>query len=131
MCELWSKVWKRRVRIKVGKTHEQVAQRLRTLLDSDFSVKLNRSKKKIKEALSEADNPVISSSFGKDSVTLIHLVHSIDNSVPIVFNNTGVQFPETLEFKKELEDKWNLEVREVEPDMSFWEIVNEYGYPKE
>lgn len=115
----------------MSEVHKKTAQRLRTLLEADFDVKLRRSKKKIREALRTSDNPVISSSFGKDSVSLIHLVHSIDDSVPIVFNNTGVQFPESIEFKNQLEEKWNLEVRTVTPEKSFWEIVEEYGYPKE
>jgi len=106
------------------------AKELMERLEWDYNKKKQESKKIIKKALKNSKNPIISSSFGKDSVLLIHLVHSIDDSIPIVFNKTGVQFQETLQYKEKLKKKWDLEVNVVKPKKTFWEIVEEYGYPK-
>lgn len=96
-----------------------------------YSDKLLMSINTIKKALSLSKNPVIASSFGKDSVVLTYLVHQINNKVPIVFTNTGVNFKETIKYKEELNRKWNLNIHELKPEMSFWEIVKKHGYPKE
>lgn len=106
------------------------AEELYDLIDSDFESKVEKSLDTIEDALVNSKRPIISSSFGKDSIVLIHLVHRIDNSVPIVMNDTGVMFPETLQYKREMEEKWNLNVDVVKPDMTFFEIVDEYEYPK-
>lgn len=42
------------------------------------------------------------SSFGAESAVLLHLVASIDPSVPILFLDTGKHFPETLAYRDEL-----------------------------
>ena len=43
---------------------------------------------------------VVTSSFGAESVVILHLVSKIDKSIPIIFLNTGKLFPETLDYLK-------------------------------
>lgn len=112
-------------------SYSQRGKLLNLLMNKNYESKVQRSEKTIKRALRRSENPIISSSFGKDSVVLIHLVHQFDDSVPIVFNQTGVQFGETLEYKDMLEEIWDLKIHIVKPNKTFWEIVDEYGYPKE
>jgi len=97
---------------------------------TSFEEKLKLTLKTIKRAL-KYDRPVIASSFGKDSVVLIHMVHTINNKVPLVFNNTGVNFRETIKYMKELEELWHLKIYELKPETNFWKIVEKYGYPKQ
>lgn len=111
--------------------YSEAAHRLNAAIEWDFDKKVRESKRLIRWALRWADNPVISSSFGKDSVALIFLVHEIDDSVPIVFNDTGVGFKETKEYKDMLIRDFYLTVYETSPEMTFWEIVEKHGYPKQ
>ena len=112
-------------------TYARRGERLNYMIhNSPHAHKIDESLEVIKEAL-KFEKPVIASSFGKDSVALIHLVHQIDNTVPIVFTNTGVNFRETIEYMETLKEKWNLTIYELHPEMTFWEIVERYGYPKE
>ena len=48
------------------------------------------------------------SSFGAESVVLLHMVSEIDKATPIVFVDTGQHFPETLEYRDRLVDKLGL-----------------------
>jgi 3'-phosphoadenosine 5'-phosphosulfate sulfotransferase (PAPS reductase)/FAD synthetase len=49
----------------------------------------------------------------------------------VEFNNTGVEFPETLRFMYRLKDEWglNLHVTKPERDKDFWWCLRENGYP--
>jgi phosphoadenosine phosphosulfate reductase len=49
--------------------------------------------------------------------------------IRVVFNNTGVEYPDTLEYKKLLTEKWNLNLIETQPIKSFWECLKRYGWP--
>ena len=108
----------------------KIAKELNQFIDMPFERKVEKSLDTIKEALQDSNRPVISSSFGKDSVVLIHLVHRIDDSVPIVYNDTGVQFPETKEYLETMRKKWDLDIDIVEPEKTFFEIVEEHDWPK-
>ncbi len=72
---------------------------------------------------------VIAFSGGKNSTVLLYLVMQYDANVTAVFNNTGVEFPETVKFVRWLAEKWGFNLVVVEPEMTFWEIVEKYGYP--
>ncbi|MCC1492348.1 phosphoadenylyl-sulfate reductase [Cognatishimia sp. F0-27] len=57
------------------------------------------------------------SSYGAESVVLLHLAALIDPGVPVLFLDTGQHFAETLVYVQDLSERlklWN--VRQVEPD---------------
>ena len=56
------------------------------------------------------------SSFGTESVVLIHYVVGILPDIPILFLDTGKHFPETLAYRDELASRFNLNVVNVAPD---------------
>lgn len=57
------------------------------------------------------------SSFGAESVALLHLVASIDPSVPVIFLDTGKHFPETLAYRDQVTALLGLkDLRIVHPD---------------
>ena len=45
------------------------------------------------------------SSFGAESVALLHMVSVVDRSVPVIFLDTQMLFPETLEYQREVADR--------------------------
>lgn len=56
------------------------------------------------------------SSFGANSVVLLHLVASVDPSLPVLFIDTGKLFAETRRYQKELTDRLGLtDVRYIGP----------------
>lgn len=70
---------------------------------------------------------VITSSFGADSVVLLHLVSQVAPEVPILFLDTGFHFPETLEHRRELARRLGLTVLDVRPDLSVEQQADRYG----
>lgn len=56
------------------------------------------------------------SSFGAESVVLLHMLSQIDRLVPVLFLDTEMLFPETLAYQKELSDKLKLNTRVIQPD---------------
>lgn len=117
------------------KLREIYTQRGKELIDMlqnwSLDQKIEESLKLIQKALANSNKPIISCSWGKDSVTLTHLVHKIDPSVPILYNDTGVDFPETKEYMDMMTKKYDLTVYIIKPELTFWDIVRKYGYPKE
>ncbi len=56
------------------------------------------------------------SSFGAESVVLLHLLSEIDPNVPVLFVDTGRLFPETLEYRKAVTERLGLrDVRTIQP----------------
>jgi phosphoadenosine phosphosulfate reductase len=56
------------------------------------------------------------SSFGSESVVLLHLVAEVDPNVPVLFVDTGRLFPETLEYRAMITDRLGLrDVRTITP----------------
>lgn len=95
-----------------------------------FDDKLEHSLSLIENVLNE-HKCCVACSFGKDSVVMLHLVRRFMPDIPVIFSNTGVEFKETLEFKEYLVKKWNLNYTELKPEKTFWQCVEEYGYPKQ
>jgi len=58
---------------------------------------------------------LMTSSFGTKSVFLLHLLQEIHPSQLIYFINTTYHFPETIAYKKQLIEKFDLTVKEILP----------------
>ena len=69
-------------------------------------------------------------SAGKDSTVLADLVWSIYPDVPLVFSNTGLEYPEIVQFAKETKARHpDREVIIVRPKRTFRDVVLNEGYP--
>jgi len=66
----------------------------------------------------------VSFSGGKDSTVLLDLVRRQYPEVPAVFVNTGQEYSEIIRFVKSVDN-----VIWVKPKMTFWEVVDKYGWP--
>ncbi|MEM7652575.1 MAG: phosphoadenylyl-sulfate reductase [Pseudomonadota bacterium] len=68
------------------------------------------------------------SSFGAESSVLLHLVSRIDRSVPVIFLDTEMHFPETLEYRETLTKYLGLQdVRVIRPDPTHLDRVDPDG----
>lgn len=90
-------------------------------VEKPFQDKLIKSKLLIK--LFSKTNCCVSCSFGKDSMAVLFLVLQERSDVPVVFNNTGVEWKETTDFKDKISSQWNLNLIETKPNRSFWEVM--------
>lgn len=66
----------------------------------------------------------ISFSGGKDSTVLLDLARRIYPDIPVVFCDTGLEYPEIRDFVKTKEN-----VVWLKPKMSFRKVIETYGYP--
>ncbi len=53
----------------------------------------------------------LSSSFGAQSAVMLHLVHEVNSSIPVVLIDTGYLFPETYRFIDHLVERLGLDLR--------------------
>ena len=65
----------------------------------------------------------MSFSGGKDSTVLAKLVRDMYPDVPIVFSNTGLEYPEIQSFARKMGATF------VRPKMAFSDVISKYGYP--
>ncbi len=57
------------------------------------------------------------SSFGAESVVLLHMVARIDTATPVIFLDTEMLFPETLTYQREVSEQLGLtDLRVITPD---------------
>ena len=96
-----------------------------------FSVKLAETREVIAHHFEEfGDKVAVAWSGGKDSTLVLYLCLQVTPNVPVVFNNTGVEYPETVKFVAYLAELWGLNLVVTHPEKSFWECVEQYGFPR-
>ncbi|MEL7149840.1 MAG: phosphoadenylyl-sulfate reductase [Pseudomonadota bacterium] len=64
----------------------------------------------------EVGRTALVSSFGADSVVLLHMVSVIDRTTPVLFLDTEMLFPETLDYQREVAQRLGLDVHVIRPD---------------
>jgi len=69
----------------------------------------------------------ITSSFQTQSVALLHLISQSIPDIPVLFLDTGFHFPETLEFRDQLQEQLQLNIINVKPDIGHEGFRNSYG----
>ena len=88
-----------------------------TAINSEAKLKFNQIKQRLEQYKLENKKIFTSSSFQTHSVPLLHIISRIDPSIPVYFLNTGYHFPETLEFKDEIAELFNLNIIDLKPEM--------------
>ena len=98
-----------------------VLQQLQSL---PLRAKVAKTKQRIREWYEHFDGAVyISFSGGKDSTVLAHLVREMYHDDPLVFANTGLEYPEIQSCARKMGAEF------VRPKMAFSEVISRYGYP--
>lgn len=98
-----------------------------------WETKLRLTRVRIREWYENWDGQVYQSySGGLDSTVLLHLIRSeIGEAVPAVFSNTGLEFPEIVNFARKASGAYE----EIEPcdrkgkKITFRQVILLYGYP--
>jgi phosphoadenosine phosphosulfate reductase len=81
--------------------------------------------------VSESTNRPVSVSYsgGKDSLATLLLVRDCMEDFDVLFADTGLEFPETLENVKEVEKQYNLSVKTYTAGDVFWQSIDRFGPP--
>jgi 3'-phosphoadenosine 5'-phosphosulfate sulfotransferase (PAPS reductase)/FAD synthetase len=101
--------------------HWQLKQRQGLSLDIKIKMSLRRIRIFYDNHLGSV---YVAFSGGKDSTVLLHLVRSLFPDVPAVFINTGLEYPEVIDFVRHIDN-----VIHLKPKLSFSRVIQKYGYP--
>ena len=94
-------------------------------ISEELDEKLLLTKMRIQQWYEAFDGHVyIAFSGGRDSTVLAHIAHGMYPDIPLVFNNTGLEFPEIKSFVKSFGDK----VTWLKPKLNYQETVKKHGF---
>lgn len=101
-------------------------EELKMLQALPLDVKIRKTQQRIKEWVEYygEDGVYISFSGGKDSTVLLDIVRKIYPGIEAVFVNTGLEYPEIVDFVKQHE---NIII--LRPKKNFKQVLAQYGYP--
>ena len=84
---------------------------------------MNDAKALVRDQVSTAVAPCVTSSFQAECVVLVHMLHEIRPDVPVLFLDTVHHFPETYEYRDRLAERWGLNLvtlRAPAPSPGLW-----------
>jgi phosphoadenosine phosphosulfate reductase len=68
-----------------------------------------------------------SSSFQTQSVPLLHMISQVCLELPVIFLDTGFHFPETLNFRDDLQTQLGLKLVIIQPAIEKSQLMTQYG----
>lgn len=75
------------------------------------------------------DKLAVSWSGGRCSTATLRMALDIEPSIKTIFENTGVEYPETVQFVTAISREWNVNLIVTKPEKTFWEVCEKFGYP--
>lgn len=88
----------------------------------------------LKMALSRVEKPVVSCSFGIDSIVTLYLTRKAlvelgrdPSDIDVIWNDTLNEFPEVRSYAKQLEEDWNLRLLVYKPKKPLKKIIDDNG----
>ena len=91
---------------------------------------ISKAKKYVAITYEKIRKPVIVSfSGGKDSLVSLHLLLDLGFDPVVLFNNTGIELPETVDTVYKTVEKYGLKLVEASAEDRFWKAVYELGIP--
>ncbi|MEM4671730.1 MAG: phosphoadenosine phosphosulfate reductase family protein [Desulfurococcaceae archaeon] len=85
--------------------------------------------KRLQSRFGGASKPVVSYSGGKDSLVALDLAHRAYGDLDMVFNDTGLELPETLKNVKEVAEFYGYKLHIASAGDIFWKAVEVFGPP--
>lgn len=101
-------------------------EELKLLQALPLDIKIRKTQQRIREWVEYygEDGVYVSFSGGKDSTVLLDIVRKMYPRIEAVFVNTGLEYPEIVDFVKQHEN-----VTILRPKKNFKQVLTEYGYP--
>lgn len=69
----------------------------------------------------------IAFSGGKDSLVVLDLARRVDPDLPVVFFDSGLEYPETLDFIRAVAGEWDLDLHRIAADPPLLDVLVESG----
>lgn len=66
---------------------------------------------------------------GRCSTAVLHLALGIDPDIKVIFGDTGVEYPETVQFVTAISREWNVNLIIAKPSTTFWKVCKKHGFP--
>jgi phosphoadenosine phosphosulfate reductase len=104
-------------------TAEQIAEASQHLADAKAETILRWAVRNFRDKLTMA------TAFGAEGCCLLHMLAEIDPSIRVFNLDTGYQFPETLELRERIKERYGIEVEYIRPELTVAEYEAEYGGP--
>jgi len=76
------------------------------------------------------DHLTLGWSGGRCSTIVLHMALKVKPNITVIYNNTGVEFPENVKYVHDVAKMWGANLTELRPETTFWKIVKEFGFPK-
>lgn len=108
---------------KSNSLNKHTVDDLRQMQSLPLEAKVLMTKNRIRWWMNEFD-AYVSFSGGKDSTVLLHIARELYPSIPAVFVDTGLEYPEIREFVKTVPN-----VIWLKPEMNFRKVIEIFGYP--
>ncbi len=82
----------------------------------------------VARALRELPGPAcFTCSFQAEDMAVLHLLRQVQPDIPVLFLETGYHFPETIAYRDQFADKWQLNLHNMEASMSVSEQEGQFG----
>lgn len=81
----------------------------------------------LREHLEHAQRACVTSSFQAEDVVVLHMTLQIQPRLPVLFLETGYHFPETLAYRDRIAAEWDLNLINVEPEITVAEQESRFG----
>ncbi len=75
----------------------------------------------------DAHDGYLAFSGGKDSLVTLHLALRAESNLPVVFFDSGLEYPETYTYIEQLQQLWNLQLHVLHPRRSALQILTTSG----
>ncbi|WP_319506247.1 phosphoadenosine phosphosulfate reductase family protein [uncultured Methanolobus sp.] len=91
---------------------------------------VDRSHKFIENVASSVNRPAtVSYSGGKDSLAVLHLVSECLDDYTLLFADTGIEFPETVQNVHDVAQRYGKPLNMISSGDAFWDSVDSFGPP--
>ena len=100
----------------------ELPREVRAEVEKPFPEKLEKARQLLRLWINQ--RAYVSCSFGKDSMALLFLALQIRKDVPVIYVNTGVDFQETIKFKNRIKELWDLNLIELKPNITFFQVMD-------
>jgi phosphoadenosine phosphosulfate reductase len=104
-------------------------RRLKEVRALPIEEKIALSHNVIDTLMAATNHAAVAFSGGRDSLVALHLTLDQRPDVPVVFTNTGIEFPETVQYVRQTADAWNLNLHELRVRRNYWKLARERGLP--
>ncbi len=107
----------------------RVIKRLAWCYNQPLSGKISIAKMVLRTLLRATDRVAVAFSGGRDSLVAMHLAREMKPNISVVLVNTGIEFPESLAYVRQLAQDWDLDYHEASARVNFWKLSEEQGIP--